>query len=300
MIVQIIFFTCAAILFITVAAVIWIRNEKSIIGPRNPTDGERDFLETMVDKKKQKLARNTWGMKLSTYIAIGISTSIIGGAFCYYLTGNIMLVVVVAAIGFLAPEVVETVRENKERMKFEERYARSLRQLSASLKAGLSIAQAVTDITESHFIHDSVRSEFVHVDSDLKLGMSVHEAFDRFAKRVKTHDAMDVATAISMQQQVGGNTSLVVEVIAKDINTRILSRKEIKSLFAGTASTIMMMDIMPMAIIALIAISSPNYFQPFFESIITTIVFWGLIAVTLVGSYIIRKIIRRMKDDCNV
>ena len=300
MIAYAVIFICMSILLAAIAAIMWIRSEKSIIGLKTSENTERDFLEAIVDRKRQKLSKNTWGMKLSTYLVIGISTSVIGGVFSYIITENIVFILLFIAIGMIVPEMIETIRENQERMKFEERYARSLRQLSASLKAGLSISQAVTDITESPFIHDSVRLEFIQVDSDLKLGMSVHEAFYRFAKRVNTHDAMDVATAISMQQQVGGNTSLVVEVIAKDINTRILNRKETKALFAGTASTITMMDIVPLAIIVIIGTSSPQYFEPFFSTTPMTIVFWGLIGVTLIGSYVIRRAVKRMKEDCDV
>ena len=300
MIAYVIFFICMSVLFIAVAAIMWVRNKKSIIPVKSGEGDERDFLEAIVDGKRQRLTKNPWGMKLSTYITIAVMSSAIGGAICYFLTHNIVTSVVFAMVGMFAPEAIEAFRANREAMKFEERYARSLRQLAASLKAGLSVSQAVTDITESPFIHDSVRHEFMQVDSDLKLGIPVHEAFQRFADRVGTHDSADVATAISMQQQVGGNTSLVVEVIAKDINTRILNRRETKSLFAGTASTITMMDAVPLVIIVLVGISAPQYFEPFFQTLLMTIVFWGLIGVTLVGSVVIRRIVAKMKKDCNI
>ena len=296
----VIMLVCAAIILIAVAVIMWVRGKRNLAVSKLQTLDDRDFLERIVDKKRAKLGANPWGMKLRTYLTIGIVSAVALGAGSFLMSGKMQISAIATVIGLLIPEFVESMRSGSEKAKFEERYARALRQLSSSLKSGMSISQAVEDITISPFIHDSIRTEFMQIDSDLKLGLSVHEAFVRFAKNVNTHDAADVAIAISMQQQVGGNTTLVVETITNDINARIMNRKETKSLFAGTSSTITIMDFLPLGILAFLWVSTPSYFQPFFETPVLTAVFWGLICFTLIGSWVVRKTVKNMKKDCGV
>jgi len=285
----------ASILCIAIAVIIRMREKQTAVGVRR-----KDFIELAIERKRAALAANPWGMSLKVYVAISAAGAVLGGGAAYLATQNMILSFALFVIGLFLPELIEAIRENRERSKFEERYARALRQISSSLKSGMSIHQAISDICTNPFIHDSIRNEFKQLDSDMKVGISVQEGFERFARRVNSDDATDVAIAITMQNEVGGNNVLVVETIARDINTRIMARKETKSLFAGTSSTISMMDIVPMAIIAFISVSSPAYIAPFFETPMMKLVFWGLIGFTLVGSYVIRRQVRKMKEDCGV
>jgi tight adherence protein B len=280
------------------AIIIHIRSKRPTVTTILDGDKDKDFIDLAIGKKKKKLASRPWGMKFNTYVAIALGTGVTGGIIGYLTTKNYGLAALIAVTGFFAPEVVEAVRNSIESAKFEERYARSLRQISSSIKSGMSIRQAVSDVCDSPFIHDSIRDEFRQLDADLKVGLSVQEGFERFAGRVNSDDATDVAIAITMQNRVGGNSALVVETITRDINNRIMSRKEVKSLFAGASSTISMMDVVPMAIIGFIAMSSPQYLAPFFESVIMKILFWGLIVFMTAGSFVIRKSVSKMKKSC--
>ena len=114
------------------------------------------------------------------------------------------------------------------------------------------------------FIHDSIRASFRQIDTDLKVGLSVKESFLRAAHKLNSEDALDVALAISLQNELGGNEARVVETIARNISGRILLRREIKSLFADTNITILMMDFVPMFIIIGLIFGSPQYIAPFF------------------------------------
>jgi tight adherence protein B len=261
---------------------------------------EGDFIDGFINAKKKAIASKPWGMSVKSYAAVALVSGGVLAATGFALTGRYLAGVCLFAVGLFVPEVVQAVREQSWRNKFEERYARGLRQLSASLKAGLSIQQAVTDLTVCPFIHDSVRLEYQQLDADLKVGVSVEEGFKRYYERVHCDDAHDVAIAISMQNETGGNEARVIETIARDIGDRIMNRKEIKSLFSGTSITITMMDVIPLGIIAFLTMFSPEYMAPFFESFFMTCVFVGLIGFTLIGSVVIRRLVKKMKDDCGV
>ena len=127
------------------------------------------------------------------------------------------------------------------------------------------------------------------IDADLKLGSSVRQAFQNFADRVSIPDAQDVAIAIAMQDEVGGQEAKVIESIAKNISDRIMLRKEIKSMFAGSSATIVSMDIIPFAVVILIYILAPSYLSPFFTDSLMMMVFIALLIFMGIGSIVIHK-----------
>jgi tight adherence protein B len=299
--VSIIYLCIALFIFaIGIAIVMAIHSKKPIKTSILDEGRDKDVIDTIIDGKRKQLASRPWGMKLNVYIGVAFGGMAAFGGAGYLFTKNVAIAAVIAVAGFFLPEAVEMFRHEREKAKFEERYARALQQIASSVKSGLSIRQAVHDICSNYFIHDSIRNEFKQLDSDLQVGLSIHEGFDRFAKRVGSDDAVDVAIAISLQNQLGGDTGAIIETVTRDIYSRISNRRETKSLFAGSSSTIMVMDILPIVIIGFMAMASPQYLAPFFSSFTMKCVFWGLLGFMGLGSVVIRRIIKNMKKDSGV
>jgi tight adherence protein B len=296
----ILLFLSLSILLIGVAIIIHIKDKRAVISTVLSTDEDEDIIDAVINKKRNKLSAKPWGMKFNTYIGIAVLGSAVLGGGAYLFTNSILLTCVAAIIGMFVPELVSLFRDSREQAKFEERYARALRQIASSIKAGLTIQQAISDVCESPFIHDNIRDEFRQLDADIRVGMSVQKSFMRFAERVGSSDAMDVAIALSMQNEVGGSTSEVVETITRDINTRMMTRKETKSLFSGAATTITMMDVTPLAIVGFISFAAPSYLEPFFATSLMKLVFWALIVFMCAGTIVIRRMVAKMKKKSEV
>lgn len=261
---------------------------------------DEDFIDRISNKKRISLERRPWSMKYSTYKAIAICSAIIFAVVFYILTQNFLLVLVASGIGFLVPEAIISIKSSSSKADFEARYATSLKQLVAGLKSGLSIHQAVENVCTSPFIHDSVKQEYKLLNADLKLGISIQEAFQSFADRLDCEDARDVAIAIGMQSKVGGREATTIESISKNISDRIMLRKEVKTMFAGSNMTVLAMDAAPFLVVLFMYISVPGYLAPFFESELMLLLFVGLLIFMGVGSVVIHKLINKMKKECGV
>lgn len=261
---------------------------------------EEDFISDIAHFQKKRLSQKPWNMSFQMYTTIGVVSAVVLGIIVYIITDNLIFTLLSIVCGFAIPELVLTAQNSKQKSLFEERYARGLKQLASALKSGLTIHQAVTEVANSPFVHDQIRKEFYQLDSDLKLGISISEAFRRFAERVKSQDAADVSMAITMQSKVGGKEAQVVETIAQNISNRIMLRKEVKSMFAGSNSTIVIMDIMPIIFLLFVFIGSDIYINIFFSSPLLTIVFFFLLAVILAGSIYIHIKVNKMKKDCGI
>lgn len=259
-----------------------------------------DFLDDIAKYKQRSLASKPWTMSYTTYKTIALIAAIVLAVFGYLITQSIILTLLISAVGLFVPEVIIYLQSSKSKTHYEERYATGLRQLVAGLKSGLSIQQAVSDVCVSPFVHDSIKEEFSQIDADLKLGITVQEAFQSFADRVKNKDAEDVAIAINMQMNVGGREAQVIESIAQNISSRIMLRKEINSMFAGSNVTVLAMDVVPFAVIAFMYFLAPNYLSPFFDNIALTVLFIGMLVFMGLGSIVIHRYVSRFRKGCGI
>ena len=288
----IVFFCVLTILFIFGAIMVSARSKRSIIAKEN----DKDFIDKISEKKDKDLRTTPGSMSLNTYAALMVVIPLCLSVLEYVIFKKLWPIPFLVIIGAFVPEIILRLSAYKQRQKFEERYARALRQMSSSLRAGLTIQQAVSDLCACPFIHYEIRKEFRRIDSDIKLGISVPDAFENMAKRVQTADVQDVASAIRMQSIVGGGEAEAIGDISTNISSRIMLRKEIKSIFANIRMTVIGMDLLPVIIIVSIFSMYPAYFQPCFESAIGRIVLIGSILMMLIGTIITQKMLKDVKE----
>lgn len=291
---------CGVICCIAAITIICIRSRHVSSGSVIEEAHNRDFIDDICSHREQRLKKNPWNMDLRTYNTIGTVCAILFSVAGYTFTGKLLYGALLAILGFLCPELILRLQSSTQRSAFEERYARGLRQLASGLKSGLSIHQAIEDVSHSPFVHDSIRKEFSQLNTDLKLGIPINDAFDRFADRVRCQDAVDVAIAIHLQNKVGGREAEVIESVASNISSRLMLRKEVGSMFAGSRATILALDIIPFVIIVFLMVFAPAYMQPYFQSSSMLLALIALIAFMGVGSIVTHSMVARMRRECGI
>lgn len=289
---------CTVIVVFCIAfIVIWsIRQKKKLSESILETEENADFIDRFETKKAKELEAKPWAMKYGTYKIIVVFCAVIFAVIGYFIGGPFWMVLL-GACGLIIPEIIIYLQGAKQQTAYEERYATGLRQLVAGLKSGLSIQQAVADVCSSPFVHDSIKEEFRMIDADLKLGIPIGDAFERFAEQVHFQDAEDVSIAIKMQERIGGREAETIESIAQNISNRLMLRKEIKSMFAGSNATVMAMDVIPFGVVLLIYFLAPSYLEPFFASTAMLIVFIGLLISMGIGSIVIHKSVNSIRKS---
>ena len=277
-----------AIICFATAVILRICGQRSLSGRKRV-----DLFDNILSKFNEHLKKHGNSLALNTYVAVGL-LGFTGMVLLLFMTGQSLFISLAGGLlGLFIPEIVMRINGNRRQKQFENRYAQALQQMAASLRSGLTIQQSVTDLCKSPFIHESIKNSFRQIDADLTVGISIKEAFMKAAHALGSEDAMDVALSLSLQNELGGSEAKVVETVARNISNRILLRREIKSLFADTNITIITMDVLPLIIIFGLIMGSPHYVELFFQSPAMTALLIGIVLFTLVGSVVIRKIVRR-------
>lgn len=278
-----------AFLCLAVICVIKIHGEKERVAHT------LDFIDMYAEHVKKKLAKSKTDVTFKEYVVINVSAPILGFLAAYYALHDLIVAIGIGVVCFFIPDIYIRIMKDKNEKDFEAKYLRCLSQLSSSLRSGLSVEQAVEDVCNCSFVSGTLKEEFLRLNADLKFKVPMEEAFMKFAERTNSQDAHDVAAALAMQAEVGGSESKVVNDIANNISSRTMLRKEVNALFMDTSITVLVMDIMPVAIVVGLYLYSPAYLQPFFEDPMLTAVFFVLWIMMIVGTFINRRMMKRVK-----
>lgn len=256
---------------------------------------EKDFIDMYIESIEKMIEKAGVSLSIKTYLIILIVAPLITGIIVYFLSQNAVFSVLIGAFGLFTPRGVVALIAYDNQKKFEERYAKSLRQLSASLEAGSSILNAVTEVSACPFLHDTIRKKYAKLSSDLMMGVSVTDAFKSFAEGTNSQDAEDVALAIDVQNAVGGHEADVIRDISNNIYSRIMLRRETKSILTDTTIMVRVFDILPYIIIIGFTMLNKQFLEIYFSNPVYVLVYIGFLVTPLIGSLLNHRTIKKIK-----
>jgi tight adherence protein C len=146
-------------------------------------------------------------------ILLGLMISITGGG-----TFGLVIALVGAAIGFIAPEFVinSRVRGRKDEMKTD--LPNVLDLLSVCVEAGLGFDQALVKLNER--MEGPLVDEFALVLHEMRIGQSRSAALKNLAERVDSPDVGQFARAIIQADQLGISLGRILKVQSQDMRVR--------------------------------------------------------------------------------
>lgn len=256
---------------------------------------EKDFIDMYIESIEKMIEKAGVSLSIKTYLIILIVAPLITGIIVYFLSQNAVFSVLIGAFGLFTPRGVVALIAYDNQKKFEERYAKSLRQLSASLEAGSSILNAVTEVSACPFLHDTIRKKYAKLSSDLMMGVSVTDAFKSFAEGTNSQDTEDVALAIDVQNAVGGHEADVIRDISNNIYSRIMLRRETKSILTDTTIMVRVFDILPYIIIIGFTMLNKQFIEIYFSNPVYVLVYIGFLVTPLIGSLLNHRTIKKIK-----
>lgn len=213
-----------------------------------------------------------FGMFLGTYIGLP------------RLVGALAL----AVVGYMVPAFVIGFKRRKRISSFNSQLADTTMMLANSLRAGYSLLQSMDLMARD--APQPTAMELRRVVQEVGVGLTLADALANLLRRVPSGDLDLLITAIGIQQEVGGNLSLVLEGIAHTIRERVRIKGEVRVLTSQGRYSGYVITCLPIAMAVLVNLINPGYMNPLFK--FPWIVMPIASAVMIVIAYaIIRKIV---------
>ena len=193
-------------------------------------------------------------------------------------------------IGGVLPYSLVSYRRQKRFEKFEELFPEAIDTLARAVRAGHAFTTALEMI--SNETAEPLASEFRKLYEEQKFGMPVRDALMNLTERVPLVDIKFFVTAVMLQRETGGNLAEILDNLSYVIRERFKIQRQVRVHTAQGRLTMALLMAMPPAVVAILAVFSPDFVKPLFYDPIGHALLVASIALQTVGYFVIRKIIK--------
>ena len=199
-------------------------------------------------------------------------------------------------IGFYLPRFWLNRRKGGRLKSFNKQLPDTITLIANALRAGSSFLQAIELVVRES--RPPISTEFGRVIREVNLGLPFEQALENMVRRVRSDDLELMATAISVQHQVGGNLAEILDSIAYTIRERVRIKGEIQTLTAQQRLSGYVVGFLPIALAGFLFVAAPNFMAPMFANPpailglpagVVILIFGGI--MMFIGFMFIRKIV---------
>ena len=176
---------------------------------------------------------------------------------------NPVFLVLGALVGFWLPRFWLNRRKNQRLKAFNGRLADTITLIANALRAGSSFLQAIEMVVRES--EPPISTEFGRVIREVNLGLPFEDALQNMVRRVKSDDLELMATAISVQHQVGGNLAEILDSIAFTIRERVRIKGEMRTLTAQQRLSGYVVGFLPIGLTGVLMLIAPSFMDPMFR-----------------------------------
>jgi len=158
---------------------------------------------------------------------------------------------------FFAPRMFFNVAREQRQKKLNEQLVDGLGLMANSLRAGLTLPQAMELLIRE--MKPPITQEFGRVLQEYRLGTDFDEAMLHMARRIRSRDLDVLVNAIMVTRRSGGNIGEIFQSIAATIRERFRIEGKIRAMSATGNMQALVMSGMPFGIMAALWVMQPEY-----------------------------------------
>jgi tight adherence protein B len=176
-----------------------------------------------------------------------------------------------------------------QRHEFAEQLADNLQIVASALRAGQSMAGAISVVVDE--APEPSRSEFRRIVNDERLGVPLEDAVRDVARRMDNRDLEQVALVAIIQRETGGNTAEVLDRVIETVRERGTLRRLMDTLTAQGRLSQIVVSVLPVALVGAITLINKEYMKPLFETGTGQFLLLLGAVLSLLGSLFIKRIV---------
>ena len=232
------------------------------------------------------------GMKFraGNFLVLCMVCGILAGLAVLIVSKNPAIAWAALIIGAFLPYAFVSYRRQKRFEKIEELFPEAIDTLARAVRAGHAFTTALEMI--SNEISEPLASEFRQLFEEQKFGLPVRDALMNLTVRVPLVDIKFFVTAVMLQRETGGNLAEILDHLSYVIRERFKIQRQVRVHTAQGRLTMALLMAMPPAVVAILAVFSPDFVKPLFYDPIGHALLVASIALQTVGYFVIRKIIK--------
>ncbi len=242
------------------------------------------------EKLHLRLASANWPLTPLEFFLLKIGLSGIAFLIGWFISDYLILGIGIAIGMYLLPEVFLRRGIQRRQRQFQNQLVDVLVMIEGSLKAGLSVQQAIDVVIEDFAAPAS--EEFRRVRREVNLGLPFNQALINLSHRMDSDDLSFVVTAININTRVGGNLSEILSIIVDTIRERSNLFNEVRVLTSYARYAGYLLTILPFIAGVILMLLNPEFFSPILEPGLGRVFLGAAAVMVLIGNIIIRRLVK--------
>jgi len=198
--------------------------------------------------------------------------------------------IISSALTALGSRAVLGSRRTARIAKFQEELPEMLALIASSLRSGMTFAQAVD--TAAVDADSEVSRQFRRARLEVQVGTNLESALMHVAERMESDDLTWAVTGLSIQREVGGSLSKILDTAAATIRSRSELRREIRTLSAEGRLSAYVLAGLPVVLFLFLLVSRPDYVAVFWSEPIGILMLIAMLASFSVGWVWVNKVVK--------
>jgi len=195
---------------------------------------------------------------------------------------------IIGVLGYVLPSIYLRNRRGHRLRQFDANLPRAMELIANSMKAGQSVAQSLTAVTDN--AGPPVSDEFALARREIELGASLESALNNMVRRIGSNDLRLMVMVITIQRSVGGDLPAILITLADTMRQREEMRAEINAATAQSRATALIITLLPIVAAVALYFIVRDYFRPMLVNPLGWFML-GLAALLLfIGNLIIRRL----------
>lgn len=259
----------------------------------------QDTIKNIEAKQKAKkrvplrirLVRAGLSIKPRTFYLLSVLAGVFG-FLIVLITGSspIVSLLVGFACTFGLPRWILSVITKNRQAKFLREFANAIDIIVRGIKSGLPLADCLQIIaTESP---EPVRSAFVDLVEQQRIGVPLSRAFERMYERMPLQEVNFFAIVIAIQAQTGGNLAEALTNLSQVLRDRYRLQAKVRAFSAEAKVSAMIIGSLPPIVMLLLLVSSPDYISLLWTDELGNLLLIGSAIWMTIGIFVMRKMIK--------
>jgi tight adherence protein B len=180
-------------------------------------------------------------------------------------------------------------KRDKRLAEFESQFPDTLDFIARAVSAGHALSVSLELL--SNEAPEPTRTEFRRVFTEHNLGASLNSALKGLVQRVPLIDVRFFVSAVLLQRETGGNLSEILTNLGDVIRDRFMLKGRVKAASAHGRMTAIALTLIPIALLIMLSVVSPNYLAPLRDDRDGRFMALGAIAGQVAGYLAMKRII---------
>ena len=269
---------------------------------RGPQKSRRDAIElTLKDfderhKKSKSVPLSTriaraglsWSKRQFATISAGIGLAMF--AFGTFAGAGLLVSAVLGFAGaFGVPRWLLSYLRKRRETKFLDHFPDAVDVIVRGIKAGLPLLDCIKMIVSE--APDPIKTEFRLIMETQAIGMPLGEACGKLYERTPLPEANFFGIVVAIQQKSGGNLSEALGNLSKVLRDRKKMKAKIQSMSQEAKASAGIIGALPIAVMTLVYLTSPNYISLLFTNSVGHIMLAGSAIWMVMGVLVMKKMI---------